>query len=150
MTTNPALVDAAGLVGHWKMHLYNAAFLPGPDARVVGSATVDWIEDGSALVMRQGDASTTPSATWIIGRDEGEPDFLAFYADDRGVSRIYRMSLQASDWRIWRDAPGFSQRFSARIDPDGHTIRGQWEKSSDEGKTWEHDFDLHYIRTAAS
>jgi hypothetical protein len=111
-----------------------------------GSARVDWLEDGSALVMRQGDAANPPAATWIIGRDEDEPDFVVFYADDRGVSRIYRMSLEGPLWRMWRDAPGFSQRFSAQIGPDGQMVRGRWEKSSDQGKTWEHDFNLDYVR----
>ena len=150
MDTNPALVDAARLVGDWKMDLYNAAFLPGPGARAAGSARVEWTEDGGALVLRQGDPANPHAATWTIGRDEAETDFLVLYADDRGVSRIYRMSLQGGDWRLWRDAPGFSQRFSARIDPDGQVIRGRWEKSLDGGKTWEHDFNLDYLRVPRS
>jgi hypothetical protein len=51
---------------------------------------------------------------------------------------------------MWRDTPDFSQRFSAQIDPDGQVIRGRWEKSSDQGRTWQHDFNLDYIRSASS
>jgi hypothetical protein len=148
MTTNPALAAAECLVGQWQMELHNAAFLPAADSRVVGSASIGWTEDGSALVMRQGDATHPPAATWIIGRDEGEPDFVVLYADDRGVSRIYRMRIEGAHWRMWRDTEEFSQRFSAQIDPDGQAIRGRWEKSSDQGATWEHDFDLDYVRSA--
>lgn len=150
MKNNPALIDVARLVGDWKMDLYNTAFLPRPDARVGGSARVEWAQDGSVLVLRQGDPENPPYATWTIGRDEDEADFLVLYADDRGVSRIYQMSLGGSDWLMWRDVPGFSQRFSARIDPDGQAVRGRWEKSSDRGKTWEHDFNLDYVRVALS
>jgi hypothetical protein len=150
MSTNPALVDAERLVGQWHMEVYNAAFLPGPHSRVVGSAKIGWMEDGSALVMRQGDSAHPPAATWIIGRDEGEPDFVVLYADDRGVSRIYRMSVEGAQWRMWRDTREFSQRFAARIEPDGQAIRGRWEKSADQGTTWEHDFNLDYVRSASA
>jgi hypothetical protein len=149
-TTNPALADAACLVGDWQMDLYNASFLLGPESRVAGSAKIDWIEDGSALVIRQGDPGDTPAAAWIIGRDEGEPDYLVLYADDRGVSRIYRMALEGTHWEIWRESPEFTQRFSAEIDPAGQVIRGRWEKSSDRGTTWEHDFNLDYVRSVRS
>lgn len=49
MSTNPALADLEVLVGHWRMELYNAAFLPDRDARVTGSLHIDWMDDGSAL-----------------------------------------------------------------------------------------------------
>jgi hypothetical protein len=147
MTTNPALTDAQRLVGHWQMEVYNAAFLPGTGARVVGATKIEWMDDGSALVIRQGESTHPPAATWIVGRDEGESEFVVLYADDRGVSRIYRMTLEGAQWHVWRDTPAFSQRFSARIDPDGRVIRGKWEKSSDQGATWEHDFNLDYTRS---
>lgn len=147
MTTNPALDDAARLVGDWQMDIYNASFLPEPESRVVGSAKIEWIEDGSALVIRQGNWAHPPAAAWIIGRDENEPEYLVIYADDPGISRIYRMTLEGTHWEIWRESPEFTQRFSAEIDPDGQDIRGRWEKSTDRGITWEHDFNLDYVRS---
>ena len=147
MNPNPALADAGPLVGNWKMEIYNASFLPGPDARIGGRATIDWTDDGAALVLRQGTPGSSPWASWIIGRDEQDSDFLVLHADDRGISRIYRMSLECPDWRMWREAPDFSQRFSAQIDADGEVMRGRWEKSTDGGKTWQHDFNLDYIRS---
>jgi hypothetical protein len=44
---------------------------------------------------------------------------------------------------MWREAPGFSQRFSGAFGDNGQTITGRWERSSD-GVHWEHDFDLMY------
>ena len=146
MSANPALADLQRLVGRWRMELYNAAFLPDRDTRATGSVAIDWIEDGSALRLRQGDANNPPAAVWIIGRDEGESGYSVLYADDRGVSRIYRMSLDGAHWRMWRDTSEFSQRFDAQLEPDGRTIRGRWEKSTDQGATWEHDFNVDYIR----
>ena len=46
---------------------------------------------------------------------------------------------------MWRDAPGFSQRFTGRVSDDGGTINGAWESSTD-GVSWTHDFDLMYTR----
>ncbi|HEV3312511.1 MAG TPA: hypothetical protein VG815_18515 [Chloroflexota bacterium] len=144
---NPALADLAPLVGRWRTELYGAAFLPDPNARVTGSVVVDSIEDGAAIVIRQGEAESPPAATWIIGRDDGEANFLVLYADDRGVSRVYNMSFTAPDWLMWRTTPEFSQRFEATVQSDALTINGVWKKSVDGGATWEHDFNIDYIRT---
>jgi len=54
------------------------------------------------------------------------------------------------DWQMWRTTPDFSQRFDAVIGIDGQAIRGAWRKSLDGGATWEHDFNLDYIRTPPS
>jgi hypothetical protein len=96
--------------------------------------------------MRQGDSAHPPAAVWIIGRDDSEAGYSVLYADDRGVSRIYSMSFTDGRWQMSRDTPDFSQRFEARLDPDAGVIRGRWEKSTDQGATWEHDFNLEYIR----
>lgn len=147
ITTNPALADVQFLVGAWDMELSEASFLPDPDAKVHGSVVVEWIEQGAALAMRMGE-SATPTATWIIGRDDCEPDYHVLYGDDRGVSRVYRMSFNDGTWRMWRDTPGFSQRFSAEVTPGQAEVTGSWQKSADGGTTWEHDFKVRYRRAA--
>jgi hypothetical protein len=131
--TNPALVQLEVLIGEWEMELSLA-----PAAR--GRVTFEWLEGGAFLVERMGD-----SATWLIGRDESVETYCVLYFDSRGVSRLYEMSLEGNVWKIWRNAPGFSQRFAATFGGDGHTITGYWEKSSD-GSTWEHDFDVTYTK----
>ena len=146
--TNPALAGLAPLIGQWRTELHNAAFLPDPDTRLTGSVEIEWIEDGAAVAMRQGDGAGPPAAVWIIGRDETDADFLVHYADGRGVSRIYQMSFDAGHWRMWRTTPEFSQRFEAELSDEGQTITGEWRKSVDGGLTWEHDFDVDYIRIA--
>lgn len=145
MTTNPALAPLQFLVGAWDMELSEASFLPDPGATVHGSVTFEQIEQGAALVMRMGDAAT-PTATWIIGRDDSEPDYQVLYADDRGVSRVYRMSFSDGTWRMWRDTPEFSQRFDAEVSAGQAEISGSWQKSGDGGATWEHDFRVRYSR----
>ena len=69
------------------------------------------------------------------------------YADGRGVSRVYQMTLSEGTWRIRRDAPGFFQRFTATIADDGTTMTGRWEGSRD-GLSWNADFEVKYTRLA--
>jgi hypothetical protein len=83
-------------------------------------------------------------ATWIIGRDDADPDYHVLYSDARGISRVYRMSLHDGTWRMWRDNPEFSQRFEAEVGDGQAVIDGRWEKSQDAGVTWEHDFNVRY------
>jgi hypothetical protein len=76
----------------------------------------------------------TPTATWIIGRDESESDYCVLYTDDRRVSRVYRMSFSDRTWRMWRDTSEFAQRFDAEVGPSQAEITGSWQKSADGGK----------------
>lgn len=141
MTTNPALRPLELLVGDWEMELFNAEFLPDPDTTVRGSATFAWVEQGAALVMRQGE-----NATWIIGRDDSADDFHVLYSDNRGVSRVYRMTFDGHRWTLQRNTTEFSQRFEATVTTDQTTIEGPWEKSFDSGKNWKHDFNINYTK----
>ncbi len=75
-----------------------------------------------------------------------EPDYCVLYADDRGVSCVYRMSLRDGTRRMWRDTPEFAQRFDAQVSADQAEITGSWQKSVDDGTTWDHDFKVRYSR----
>jgi hypothetical protein len=76
-----------------------------------------------------------------------EPDgsLAQKYFDNRGVHRIYQMSLGSGAWKVWRESRGFWQRYTRTLSPDGKTIAGAWERSPD-GSRWEHDFDLTYTK----
>ena len=63
----------------------------------------------------------------------------AAFLPDPGCQRLLGM---------WRDTPEFAQRFDAEVSPSQAEITGSWEKSADGGKTWEHDFMVHYSRLA--
>ena len=67
------------------------------------------------------------------------------YSDERGVARIYQMSLEGGVWKMWRDSPGFSQRVTGTISGDGNTITWHGELSYD-GSHWEQDLDVTYTR----
>ncbi len=55
------------------------------------------------------------------------------------------MTLEGGVWAMWRESPGFSQRFKGTIKDDGNIISALWDKSTD-GSHWEHDLELTYTR----
>jgi hypothetical protein len=55
------------------------------------------------------------------------------------------MSFDGRVWTVWREVPGFDQRFTGTLSDDGQVIDGQWEMSRD-GETWSVDFGITYTR----
>lgn len=145
---NPALKSLEVLVGQWEMELSNASFLPGLSDTVKGSVSFEWIRGGAFLVMSIGDKQLgPPAAQWLISRDESVPNYTVSYYDSRSVSRVYEMSFSDGVWKMWRDAPGFHQRYEGTMSKNGEAILACWEKSGD-GITWEHDFDATYTKVS--
>lgn len=144
--TNPALADLGFLIGDWDMALSGASFLPSPHDVVHGRIEARPIEGGGLLALRQlVERAGPPAATWVIGRDEGRAGYSVLYADGRGVSRLYEMTMADRTWHMWRDDPAFSQRFEATVNAERTGIEGRWQKRFG-GGAWEHDFDVAYTR----
>jgi len=141
---NPALKPLKAFVGDWDMELSNASFLPDPQTTVHGSIHFRWFQTGAFLVMYHG-AIKVPQATWLIGRDESSDSFTVLYFDARRVSRVYEMSLNDDKWRMWRNSANFSQRFEGVFSKGRTKIAATWQKSND-GKKWQHDFDVTYTK----
>jgi hypothetical protein len=89
------------------------------------------------------DMPEAPNGISIMGCDAANGTYFQLYSDERGVCRVYEMSIEDGRWKLWREGEPFAQRFSAQISDDGETIVGRWEKAVD-GLTWETDFDLTY------
>lgn len=144
-----ALQELDRFVGEWRM----TAGPPGGPAWP-GEARVrfEWL-DGVFLVERwRIEAAALPegtptSGTTVYGCDAAHGTYVRSYYDDRGVSRIYQMSLQGAEWTLWREPPPFAQRFRATFSPDGRSIAGRWELKED-GEEWKTDFDVTYTRVA--
>src|SRR5579862_9712442 len=136
-TPDSALARLAALAGEWDVEGMISGRSTG-HARTV----FEPIEGGAFLKQRTSAAQADfPSSTVIIGCDDARDSYSTLYSDSRGIVRVYQMSFDGHTWKQWREAPGFSQRFSATLSADGKTMRGAWEKSLDDA-TWEHDFDL--------
>jgi len=144
--TNPGLQGLSLLAGKWDVEFSSMSFHPDPSAVGYGHASFEWLEGGVFLVEHsEADNPEVPRGIMIIGPDDAAGTYCMLYYDSRGVSRIYQMSLSSSTWKLWRNFPGFSQRFMGTISDDGRSIKASWEKSSD-GSHWEHDFDLTYTK----
>jgi hypothetical protein len=141
-----ALEALNAFVGEWSME---ASFPEAP----LGRAVFEWLSGETFLVQRtQIPHPAAPDSLAIIGFDSGKQSYLQHYFDSRGVARLYEMSFADGVWRLSRKAADFSplafaQRFTGTFSSDGRTIDGRWESSSDDS-SWEHDFDLRYVRTS--
>lgn len=148
--SNPALERLAVFVGEWNMEITAMSFQADKTAVVRGRASFEWTEDG-AFLMQHSDVpdSDFPRGTSVIGPDDTAGTYCMLYFDSRGVSRIYQMSLSADTWKLWRDFPSFSQRFTATFSDDHNVMNARWEQSSD-GSNWELDFEETYTRVGST
>ena len=145
-TSNPALDQLALFIGEWDIEITSMSFNPDPSAVVRGHSSFAWLEDGAFLIQHSEiSASDFPRSIAVMGADDEAGTYRMLYYDSRGVSRIYRMTVSGGIWTLWREFPGFSQRFHGTFSEDGRVITARWEKSSD-GSNWERDFDLTYIK----
>ena len=81
----------------------------------------------------------------IIGCDAANGSYDQLYSDDRGVCRVFEMSISETEWKLSRRGAPFAQRFTGRFEGGGRRIAGRWEKAED-GVNYTTDFDLTYVR----
>jgi hypothetical protein len=137
---DPALEPFDVLIGTWVTEATHPMF----DAVVSGSVTFEWLEGGHFLIQRsRNDHELFPDAISVIGAPEAGDGLVMEYFDSRGVRRTYGASLDDGVLRIWRDAPGFDQRFSATLDPGA--FQGQWQLARTPGE-WKDDLRVVYRR----
>jgi hypothetical protein len=131
------------LIGEWDT-VGTHPQLPAP---VRGHSKFEWLRDGALLVWHFDWEHGTgiPSAYSVIGHDDTIEPCMMLYTDERGVARIYQMSLEGDVWKMWRESPEFSQRMTGTFSADGKTITSRGELSRD-GTTWERDLDVTYTR----
>lgn len=149
----PAVAALAPLIGTWRM---DAVF---PDARQgppedTGARTVFEYGPGSQFVIQtwQVPHPAAPDGIAIITADPEHGGFLQHYFDSRGVVRVYEMTFDERTWTLQRTRADFSpldfsQRWEAKLSPDGERIEGRWLDRSDDGE-WSHDFELTYTKLA--
>jgi hypothetical protein len=141
---NPALRPLSFLVGEWRTE-GSHPMLPGKILH--GRTSFSWSDGGAFLVMRSEiDEPEVPSAIAIFGTDDDAKECTMLYFDERGVSRRYMVALRSDGLHWWRDAPGFSQRFAAKVVDGGKRIVGHGELN--QGDRWEPDLELTYTRLA--
>ena len=142
---NPALEPFGILVGTWTT---TGTHPLTPGTTYHGRTTFEWLAGGAFLLVRsQIDEPQIPSAIAIIGTDDATGECTMLYFDERDLSRKYEVSFRNNELTWWRNAPGFSQRFTGTIAADGRTMVARGEMSRD-GAGWEPDLQLTYRRAS--
>jgi len=155
--TESALQPLNRLVGNWSTEATHPAL---PGAVVRGTVAIEWLEGQRFLILRShNDHPDFPDAILIVGftdvdrvgADAGEPTAASasrlsmHYFDSRGVFRVFEVNIDAEAWHMWRNAPGFSQRFTGTFTDDGSAIVGRWQLSRDD-EHWDDDLQILYRR----
>jgi hypothetical protein len=139
---NPALQPLGFLVGEWRTE-GSQPMIPG--VTLHGRTSFAWSDGGAFLVVRSEiDEPEIPSAIAILGTDDDAKECSMLYFDERGVSRRYIVAIRSGELHWWRDAPGFSQRFTAKVTDGGRRMVGSGEMNR--GDHWEPDLQLTYTR----
>ena len=139
---DPALEPYEALIGSWATEATHPRF----DGVVPGSTTYEWLEGGKFIVVRsRNERAPFPDAISVIGPPEEGDGLVMEYFDSRGVRRTYGTSFEDGVLRIWRDHPGFDQRTSAEIGPDGFVA--QWQLAETPGE-WRDDAKFVYRRVS--
>ena len=141
-TAEAALRELEPLIGEWTLEAIPPGGEPWPgEAR----ATFEWHDSRAHVIERTTiEMPEAPDSIAIMGCDAANGTYHQLYSDDRGVCRIYEMSIGDGEWKLWREGEPFNQRFTGRFTDDGNTIEGRWE--ADEGDGWRTDFDLIFTR----
>jgi hypothetical protein len=144
-TAEQALRKLDPLIGEWELEAIPPNGEPWPgEARAV----FEWHDSGAHLIERSTiELPEAPDAIAIMGCDAANGTYYQLYSDDRGVCRVYEMSIGDGEWRLWREGDPFAQRFTGRFEDGGDTIAGRWEKAGT-GGDYETDFDLIFRRVA--
>jgi hypothetical protein len=138
---DPALAPFDALIGTWDTEATHP-MLPG--VVVPGTTTFEWLEGGRFLIQRsRNEHELFPDAICVIGAPETGDGLVLEYFDSRGVRRTYGVSLEDGVLRMWRDAPGFDQRFSARVAQD--RFEGLHQLAETPGD-WKDDVQVTYRR----
>jgi hypothetical protein len=142
-TAEGALAALEPLVGEWRLTAVAAGGEPWPgEAR----PTFEWHPSHAHLVQTASiSVPGAPDSISIIGCDGANGTYYQLYSDERGVCRVFEMSISETEWTLWREGAPFAQRFTGRFEDGGNKIAGRWERS-DDGVNYATDFELTYLR----
>jgi hypothetical protein len=153
LSRDDALARLDAFVGEW---VVEARFPGGPPPGAAGApvarARFEWALGRQFLLQRtEISYPAAPDSLALVSVDPQDSRYTQHYYDDRGVTRLYAMTLDAGGvWTLRRESPDFTpldfrQRYTGRFTADGNTISGAWEIGPVDGEL-RHDFGLSYRR----
>ena len=114
-----------------------------------GRATFEWHPSRAHLVQHvEIDHPHAPRSLAIIGCDGAAGTYYQLYSDERGVCRVYEMTITDTELVLRRTGEPFAQRYVGTIGDGGTTITGRWEIAED-FTNYVTDFQVDYrkVRT---
>jgi len=111
-----------------------------------GSSSFSWHEGGAFLIMRtQVDEPEFPDGVAIIGSDNVVGTLTMIYFDERGISRVYDVTVgdRTVTWR--RDDQKLSQTNTIMAERGGDTLVGKG-RISQHGGAWSDDLSQTFYR----
>jgi hypothetical protein len=135
---------AETFVGDWELTITNQWWLDDPSTVTSRTATCEWL--GDSFIRLQAEFDGEPTWDFVFGRNDARDHFVVLYHDERGVLRVFELTLDDGSWIMFRTDPDFHQRLVGRV--EGDRIIGHADASDDQGVTWRKDFDLIFARTS--
>lgn len=142
------------LAGTWESEASHR-LMPGVVIR--GRATFEWMPGEIVMIWRSDyehpdipdSISTLTCGEMDSASGAADPNASCtmHYVDQRSVTRIFRFSAEPGIFHVWRDWPGFSQRFTYTLGPDRNTLSGLVELNQD-GATWVEDLQIVFRRVS--
>ncbi|CAN5769005.1 hypothetical protein BH11MYX2_BH11MYX2_14610 [soil metagenome] len=143
--THPAK-NLSRLLGTWR----HEAMIPGFAKPFVSTVRFTWIVKDMLLLMKsKGQKGGPPSCTGVLGADDANNELQMLYCDERGVTRIYDVTLNKTEFTWERKAKGFSQKLVCKFSKDGRSIAGEAFKAVNGGRM-QHDMMWIYERKRAT
>ena len=130
------------LVGDWTVTITNQWWLDDPSTVTAGEGRCEWL--GDSFLRLQAHIEGMQAWDFVFGGSDANQQLVALYHDDRGVLRVFEVTLDDDGWAMSRTDPDMHQRLNGRI--DGDRMVGQADASDDQGVTWRKDFDLIWER----
>lgn len=125
-------------IGDWALTITNQWWLDDPSTVTTGTASCQWL--GDSFIRLQAELGGEPTWDFVFGRNDARDQFVVLYHDERGVLRVFELTLDDGSWMMTRTDPDFHQRFGGRV--EGDRIVARTDASEDHGATWRKDFDI--------
>ena len=102
-TGHEALKKLEPLLGEWDLEASSPGGEPWPGG---GRSTFAWHPSGAHLTQRTTvEVPEAPDSLSVMGCDAANGTYFQLYSDERGVCRVYEMSIDDGEWKLWRQGP---------------------------------------------
>ena len=133
---------AKTFLGDWTLTVTNQWWLDDPTTVTTGRASCEWLDD--SFLRMHAEFEGVPTWVFVFGRSDARDRNVVLYHDERGVQRVFDLTIEGDSWEMSRTNPDFHQRFLGRL--EGSRIVAQTDASDDDGATWRKDFDIVFER----